>query len=426
MFVLVCMLLSSTFAQYCPAIWDPVCGIHLLDRSVRTFSNLCELENQQENVGLGSYRLLHNGACNPYEQGGSNCPAIYQPVCGASVRTGIQRTFSNECVLRNDLGIYRLVHEGECWGSSQACTREWAPVCGIDVEGNQRTFSNECLLRNEGGGLYQFLHPGDCSLGLQGIQPLGRSLGLPIEDIGVGQVCSYIWRPVCGVRYHDSDQKTFSNICLLRNQQTWNPIARYVFLHEGECNNWSPLPVEPWQPQPWGQQRYIGGGGSVQVHDHQDHEESSITPYGGVHSETSSTDRTESDSSPNPYVSYGSYRRPNWGTLPIRPYGYGQQQYIGNGGYGQQQYIGNLGYGQQQYIGGRYGQQQYIGGGGSYYRPQILPLPVQSSEHDHQDHEEQSTSPYGGTHASSTASSHSESNSAPNIYQQRYIGQRLY
>lgn len=312
-----CLLLSSTYAQICPRLWDPVCGVNPLTRSVRTFPNLCELEQQQDCGDFGRYRLLHRGECynnynnnenegestglSVYGGGGLNsvCPAIYQPVCGINRRNGHQRTFSNDCVLRNEGWLYEFLHEGECFRGPQACTLQWDPVCATRLsDGSQRTFSNECLLRveqsNNPGEQYQYSHHGECNE-YQEIQPFERSLGESTETEGFNpnQVCSFIWKPVCAIRLCDRNQKTFSNECLLRNQQRTYPGGRYVFLHQGECR-------QIWNPLPYGHHQIIGeGGSSYEEHDHQDHEESSTTAYGGHHEESSSSSHSESNSSPN-------------------------------------------------------------------------------------------------------------------------------
>lgn len=284
-----CMLLGSTLAQFCPSIFAPVCGIRLLDRSLRTFPNECVLDNQEfSNIG-GRYRLLHQGECNEdsSEEGSGICTTIYQPVCGIRWYDRRQQTFSNECVLRHQRAGFRFLHEGECrqiwrplpiepyqsqssyliqgpgeisgasfgerdsynheeassstYGNSHSesnsyqhseeneessyggigsrytrvCPEIYQPVCGvIGYNQNRRTFPNECILIHEG---YQLLHQGPC---LEG-----------------PQACTLQYAPVCAISYTQRHERTFSNECFLRIEQSTNPFPRYQFLHEGECQN---------------------------------------------------------------------------------------------------------------------------------------------------------------------------------------------
>lgn len=258
-----CVQFGSSFAQFCPRIWDPVCGVNPFTRSVRTFPNLCELQNNVDSE-FGRYRLFHKGECQQHsrhliehEEESSElainsenngrlhlvCPPIYKPVCGVDRRTGKQRTFSNECILIHESFNYDFLHEGVCHGVPDACTLQWEPVCAVRLtDGSQKTFSNECWLRLEQAAnpheLFEFYHEGECNE--HEIQPFGRSLGRTDESEGEelthSFACPLIWRPVCAVRLSDKSHKTFSNDCFLRNQQpSCDPRDRYIFLHEGEC-----------------------------------------------------------------------------------------------------------------------------------------------------------------------------------------------
>lgn len=306
----VCMLFSRISAQFCPSIWDPVCGANPLTRSVRTFSNLCELENNKDSGIFGNYRFLHRGECerniNSNEDStgltsinGDNrrellvCPPIYQPVCAVDRRNGRQRTFSSECVLIHESLYYEFLHEGVCHAGPQACTLQYDPVCAARVvDGVQKNFANECLLRVDQTTNpyehYELLHQGECKYNeYQETQPFGRSHGEPIERevISPNNACPLIWRPVCGVRLSDRSQKTFSNECFLRNQTPiWNLRGRYIFLHEGECG------------QTCNREQITNNGDAFEEHDHQDHEQISFSDADDeIHSESSCSSHSESD-----------------------------------------------------------------------------------------------------------------------------------
>jgi Kazal-type serine protease inhibitor-like protein len=89
------------------------------------------------------------------------CTFEYAPVCGQ--RGDRLRTFSNACLARAE--GFRVVARGQCRRpasvrppQSAACSREFVPVCAL--RGNRRqTFSNACMARVEG---FRPLHQGRC------------------------------------------------------------------------------------------------------------------------------------------------------------------------------------------------------------------------------------------------------------------------
>jgi len=103
----------------------------------------------------------------PRPGGPQACTMEYNPVCGE--RGGRQQTFGNSCSARAQ--GFRVVHGGECrsqWRppvpprpappQSQACTREFRPVCG--QRGNTlQTFPNAC---EAGRANFRVAHPGEC------------------------------------------------------------------------------------------------------------------------------------------------------------------------------------------------------------------------------------------------------------------------
>ncbi len=139
------------------------------------------------------------------------CTMEYAPVCGE--RGNRTRTFSNSCQARAD--GFNVVHRGECRPDyrpperePQACTREYAPVCGQRGR-QQQTFSNACMARADG---FRVVAPGECR----------RDDDRPPQ----GQFCSREYAPVCGQR--GSRIQTFPNSCEAGG-------AGFRVVHPGEC-----------------------------------------------------------------------------------------------------------------------------------------------------------------------------------------------
>ena len=91
--------------QFCPRIYEPVCGRSGPDR--QTFGNACE-------ANAAGYRILHPGQCRP---GGPVprpeprfCTQQYEPVCAR--RGGSVRTFGNACEARN--ARHRILYDAPC------------------------------------------------------------------------------------------------------------------------------------------------------------------------------------------------------------------------------------------------------------------------------------------------------------------------
>lgn len=91
--------------QFCPRIYEPVCGRSGPDR--QTFGNACE-------ANAAGYRILHPGQCR---RGGPAprpeprfCTQQYEPVCAR--RGGSVRTFGNACEARN--AGHRILYDAPC------------------------------------------------------------------------------------------------------------------------------------------------------------------------------------------------------------------------------------------------------------------------------------------------------------------------
>ena len=93
------------------------------------------------------------------------CTFEYAPVCGE--RRGQHETYGNACMARGEGA--RIVHDGECRRGdanppppgkpTQACTREYQPVCAIRRGDDRRTFGNACEAEAAG---YRIIHGEAC------------------------------------------------------------------------------------------------------------------------------------------------------------------------------------------------------------------------------------------------------------------------
>lgn len=98
---------------------------------------------------------------------------------------------------------------------TQACTREYVPVCGKLNSGELETFDNACTAcANETvGGYYPLACAAEEMKACEGPRP---------------EVCTLDYRPVCG-QLTDNETKTFGNACMACGD------ASVIGFFEGEC-----------------------------------------------------------------------------------------------------------------------------------------------------------------------------------------------
>src|SRR5690606_29239394 len=141
------------------------------------------------------------------------------PVCGE--RRGRRETFGNACMARAEGA--RIVYGGECRaedspplpppGPTQACTREYQPVCAVRRGEERQTFPNACMAEAERA---RIVHEGEC-----------RGAGLPRPpQPPPTQACTREYDPVCAVG--SGERRTFGNACEAE-------AARYRIIRGGEC-----------------------------------------------------------------------------------------------------------------------------------------------------------------------------------------------
>ena len=138
------------------------------------------------------------------------CTREFAPVCGQ--RGNRRQTFSNACMAR--ASGFAVVHRGQCAVSSPgrpiACTLEHAPVCARRGS-RERTFSNACNAQAAG---FLVVHRGGCLMS----SPPGA--GGPVA-------CTHEFAPVCAVR--GGAVRTFDNGCLAR-------ASGFRTIHAGSCH----------------------------------------------------------------------------------------------------------------------------------------------------------------------------------------------
>lgn len=144
------------------------------------------------------------------------CTFEYAPVCGE--RRGQYKTYGNACMARAEGA--RIRHPGECRSQgvsprppSQACTREYRPVCAVRRGGERRTFPNACVAEAQRA---RIVHEGEC-----------RGAGLPRPpQQPPAQACTREYDPVCAIGR--GGRRTFGNACEAE-------AARYRIIHGGTC-----------------------------------------------------------------------------------------------------------------------------------------------------------------------------------------------
>ena len=201
------------FRRYCAAVWRP---------PLRENKEAKRLRDPRKNrIGLGQFLFLFfvlvvTTSCTvaveqqPVAVRPQACTFEHAPVCAQCGNQ--QRTFSNACLARSS--GFQVMHRGQCRTNvgpapsrPQACTMEYAPVCGRRGS-QQRSFSNACAARSSG---FQVVHRGQCR---------------GIEAAAGPAACTREFAPVCAVR--DNFRLTFDNSCLAQ-ARGFRPV------HRGPC-----------------------------------------------------------------------------------------------------------------------------------------------------------------------------------------------
>ncbi|KAG0015628.1 hypothetical protein BGZ81_011589 [Podila clonocystis] len=200
----------------CTMDYRPVCAKSSTG-TLQVFGNACTLKAHNCQRPKELFTFANNGECTDCPKA---CTKEYSPVCGVNA-AGEYKVFGNECTFKshnceNPTALFNFANKGKCAECPKACTKEYAPVCGVNAAGEYKVFGNECTFKAHNcenpKTLFTFENKGQCC-------PKG---------------CNKMYRPVCAASA-DGVRRVFGNECMLQVHNCEKPTEAFAFQSQGEC-----------------------------------------------------------------------------------------------------------------------------------------------------------------------------------------------
>ncbi|KAF9908110.1 hypothetical protein EC991_010238 [Linnemannia zychae] len=191
-------------------------------------------------LAIASSMVVFSAMAAPAPTCSSVCPAVFQPVC-AKAKTGLNKSFSNACELKNynckhPNANFTIVANSNCKDIPAPaptcdfmCTMDENPVCGKTKDGKTSTFSNSCILA---------LH--NCQNPTSQFELIANTAcpTTPVCD----KACAKIYKPVC-TKLQSGEFKTFGNACEMDVFNCENPNEKAKFVANAECAATHTVPI---------------------------------------------------------------------------------------------------------------------------------------------------------------------------------------